>query len=157
MIAGGVFGQNNEVPTRLVGLDFVERFVAATSHIHFAAIDGHEVDHGLVFGHSLLSSRHKFVVTHFSLRSACFGLKRAVGKGCEALLGSLECTLGFAFHLIHIVGKLFDAHHIAVVGNGHSFHSIGKSFVDKGRNGGLTVEDGILSMDVKVYVWLHRW
>ena len=65
-------------------------------------------------------------------------------EGDEALL------LPLVVHLVHVVQELLDAHHVAMVGNGHARHAVGNGFLDKLRDSRLPIEDRVLRMDVKV-------
>ena len=54
-----------------------------------------------------------------------------------------------------IVHKFFNAKHGAMVGDGHAFHIIGNGFIYKLRYFRLSIEDGIISMYVKVNEVVH--
>ena len=43
-----------------------------------------------------------------------------------------------------------------MIGDGHAAHAVLHGFVDQPRNAGLTVENGILGVYVKVYEVLHK-
>lgn len=59
----------------------------------------------------------------------------------------LEVEVGvLAFKFLHIVEKLFDAEHIAVVGDGKSSLTVVDSLVDQLLYAGLAVEYGVLSV-----------
>ena len=47
-----------------------------------------------------------------------------------------------------VVGKLLDAVHHTVVGDGHTLHAVLDGFVDKMRDLGLAVEDAVMGVDV---------
>ena len=46
----------------------------------------------------------------------------------------------------HIVVKLLDAKHIAVVGNGHASHSVGNSLIYQAFDTRLSIEYRVISM-----------
>ena len=70
---------------------------------------------------------------------------------------SLELLVFFALGVdfLDVVGELLDAEHIAVVGDGDARHSVGYSLVNQVFDGRLTVEKGVLCVDVEMYEWIH--
>ena len=50
----------------------------------------------------------------------------------------------FGIQLVHVIEELFDAHHVAVVGEGNAFHAIGNGLVNKLLYGSLPVKYGVL-------------
>ena len=61
----------------------------------------------------------------------------------------------FGVFLVDVVEELFDAVHVAVVGDGDAGHSVGYGFVNEVVDGGLAVEQGVLCVDVEVDEGLH--
>ena len=141
MVALLVLGQHHQVPARLVHLALAQRLVATAGHIHLAAEDGHEGRAGGLLGHLGLQT-----------------LSQRVGGGVG---GYFQCAgvelfqLGLALDLDDIVEELLDAHHVAVVGDGHAFHAVGQGLIDQGGDGRLAVEEGVLGMYVKVNEVAH--
>ncbi len=147
-----VLCQHDEVPTGLVCLFLFERLVAATRHVHLAAEDGLEIGHGTLLAERGLAFGNEFV-GGFALVGvlavlAGLGFIRAVAQGLQLCLGILYDALGLARHLAGIVEEVLDAHHVAVVGDGHAAHSVLDGFVDELGHGGLAVEDGVLGVNV---------
>jgi hypothetical protein len=62
-------------------------------------------------------------------------------------LETLVAFLAFVY-FAYIIVELFDTHHVAVVGNGYTFHPVGNGFVNEFLYGSLTIEDGVLGVDM---------
>ena len=146
MVTFEVLGQQDQVVTALVGLPLlvVER---AAGDVDLAADDGLE-------GH--------FPAEFFQLLFAAgdFGLGVVGGLGTVAQGGDagLACgglLLEFPFDLLDVVVELLDSEHIAVVGYGNAGLAVGNGLVDEFGDAGLTVENRVLRMYVKVYELGH--
>jgi hypothetical protein len=61
----------------------------------------------------------------------------ATEDGFEGFLSFLLPTL---IDAAYVVVKLLDAEHIAMIGNGHTTHTVGNSLVYKPLNARLTIE-----------------
>ena len=139
LVAPHVLGQHDEVIARGVAglLELV--LLAPAGHIHLAAEDGHEVYHPLLLLHV----------------GGQLGALLLVGQALHLLLHVLELAARLALERGDIVGKLLDAHHIAVVGDGHAAHAVGYGLVYDIRYLALPVQERILCVDVQVYEVLH--
>ena len=69
----------------------------------------------------------------------------ATEDGLERFQSFLFATF---VHTVHIVMELLDAKHVAVIGNGHTLHAVGYSFVYQPFDARLSVENRIVCMDV---------
>jgi hypothetical protein len=69
--------------------------------------------------------------------------------------GFLARFLQLAVLLVAHVEELFDAEHVSMIGNGHTFHTVTDSFVYQLLDAGLTVEYRIICMYVQVYEVFH--
>ena len=138
VIAFQVFGQHDEVVAALVGLAiFVEQ--AAVGHVHLAADDGFE-QFPFGFGQTGLAGGY--------LRLRVVGLFLAAFERRDALFEVFDFIFDLAVLLVDVVIKFLHAEHVAVVGQGHAPHAVGYGFVDEALDAGLSVEDGVLAMDV---------
>ena len=63
----------------------------------------------------------------------------ATDDGLEFFLGALSFVL-----LVYVVVELLDTHHVTVVGDGDTLHTVGNGLVDEFGYGCLTIEDGVL-------------
>ena len=54
-----------------------------------------------------------------------------------------------------VVRELLDAEHHAVVRDGHAFHPVGHGLVDQPCHLRLSVQDGVVRVDVQMYVIFH--
>ena len=72
-------------------------------------------------------------------------------KGLKSLL--LACFV----NLTGIVKKLLYGEHIAVVGDSHAFHPVSDSLVYQLTDRRLTIKNGIIGMDMKMYEILHLY
>ena len=73
----------------------------------------------------------------------------------DRLEGLFSFFLEFLVDTVAIVEKLFDAKHVAMVGDSHSPHAVGNSLVDKSFDARLSVENRIICMYVKMNEILH--
>ena len=144
MVAGLVLGQQHQVVARPVLLLVFHQTASfrvrggLPSHVCLAAADGLEN-------------------TGTGLRQ--LSLQLGTG-GLVCHLGKLLLQLGdfiprLAVLLVHIIEKLLDAEHVAVVGHGDGVHPVGQAFVHHTRDGGHSVLNGILRMDVKMSELCH--
>ena len=69
----------------------------------------------------------------------------------DGLEGFLPFLLPFAVDGVADVVELFDAEHVAVVGESHAAHAVGYGLVHHLLDGGLTVEQRVLRVNVEVY------
>ena len=133
-----VLSQHNQVITALIGFAFflVHR---AARHIHLAADNGLEQ---LILGlrYFLLASRY--------LRFLVFTCYLTALYACNTLLQVFYFPFRTTVLFVNIVGELFDAKHVAMVGYGNPLHSILHRFVHQAAHAGLTIEKRILGMDV---------
>ena len=67
---------------------------------------------------------------------------------CNTLLQVFYFPFRTTVLFVNIVGELFDAKHVAMVGYGNPLHSILHRFVHQAAHAGLTIEKRILGMDV---------
>ena len=86
---------------------------------------------------------------------AWFGGVRAVAERLNFSFCILDDAFGFSTHFICIVEELLDAHHVAMIGDSHTAHAIADSFVDEFGHRGLSVENGVLGVNVQMYEVLH--
>ena len=56
----------------------------------------------------------------------------------------------------YIVVKLFDAKHVAVIGNGHTSHAISHRLVDKPFDARLSIKNRVICMYMKMYEIFHK-
>ena len=64
------------------------------------------------------------------------------------LEGFFALVLQFAVYLVAVVIQFLHAEHVAVVGYGHAAHAVGYRFIHKFLHGRLSVEYGVIGMDV---------
>ena len=87
---------------------------------------------------------------------------KVVGAALFLVLGEEAVVVGGDVHLgaddglyvgklLRILEELLHAVHIAVVGNGKSHLPVLVRLLEKLRDGGRTIEDGVLRVDVKMY------
>ncbi len=128
MISLGILRQQNQVVAALVLLALLHR-QTATGHIDLATYYRLEI----LLGQSVV----------LGLQSGYLGLD------------GLHLVATRAVFLLHIVPKLLYTEHVAVVGNRNAFHSVGDCLVDEPLNTRLTVQNGVLRMDMKMNEILH--
>ena len=133
VVAVLVLGQHNKVPAAAVNLSFLQFLVAAARHVHLATENRLEIGNRFLLGNHSLRFGDKFLVgfPFIGILSVLIQ-RRRVRTLLERLqfdLRVLERALGFAANLVGIIEKLLDGHHIAVVGNGHSLHTIANGFI----------------------------
>ena len=78
----------------------------------------------------------------------------AAEDGLERLLPLLLQRFVFLGNVVEI---FFHAHHVAMVCNGHATHPVFDGFIDQSGNTGLTIQERVLSVYVKVYKILHMY
>ena len=76
----------------------------------------------------------------------------------DGLERGLALVLELAVDGLAVVEELLDAEHIAVVGDGHAAHTVGHSLVYEPLHGRLSVENGVVCVNVEVdeifhYLW----
>ena len=70
--------------------------------------------------------------------------------------GNELLTFGaFTVQFVHVVMKLLDAEHVAMVSNCHATHSIGYGFINQRLDGCLAIKNRVLGVYVKMYKWYH--
>ena len=74
----------------------------------------------------------------------------------QQLLQRLDLVVLLVVLLLDVVIKLFDTEHIAVVGNGDAGLAVAHGLVHQPGDGGLSVEDRILRVNVKMYEVEHN-
>ena len=167
VIALLVLGQHNQVITAVIALVLFHLKQTSGRHIHFATENRFE-QFLLRFGQLLL----RLLQLSFYRRELGSGLPLflLVGQGFPFFrshiapgfqgLDFLFQGLDFAFYgtvlFIRIIKEFLDGHHVTVVGDGHSAHAVLHGLIDQTRHAGLTVEDGILGMYVKMNKIVHR-
>jgi len=141
-----VLGQQDQVVAALVGLALLVVEPAAR-HVDLAADDGLEGE----FAPALLQLSFAFG----DLGSGVSAGLRAVAQGGDAGLRLGGLVLAFALDFLDVVVELLDAEHVAVVRHGDAGLSVGHGLVHEPLDAGLSVEDRILRMYVKVYELGH--
>ena len=76
-------------------------------------------------------------------------------QGSNALLQVLDFSVRPPVLLVDIVEELLDAEHVAMIGHRNTPHAVGHRLVYQPGNGSLSVQYGILGMDVQVNKILH--
>ena len=138
MITLLVLGQHHQVITALVGLPVpIEH--TTTGHIHFTPED--RLEKLLLCGFQLLPASRKFF---FRILALYFSFLQPG----YLLLQILDFTVRLAVLLIHIVEKLLDTEHIAMIGHGNPLHSIGHRLIHQSGNRSLAIQNGILRMNM---------
>ena len=105
----------------------------------------------------ILGKQYKMIVGTVQLLAVTLLLP----AGCHIDLAAyyrLEMTallLESVINLVAVVLELLNAHHVAVIGNGNSTHTIGYSLVNHLFDIGLAVKQRVLRMDMKMYEFLH--
>ena len=74
----------------------------------------------------------------------------------QQLLQRLDLVVLLVVLLLDVVVKLLDTEHIAVVGNGDAGLAVAHGLVHQPGDGGLSVEDRILRVNVKMYEIEHN-
>ena len=146
MISLQVLGEDHQVVTALVGLSLLIKQPAA-GHIHLTSDDGLE---------QFLLGRFQLLLAGSQFRFGIFRIRLAAFEGGNLLLQILYFTVYAPVFLVDVIEKFLDTEHIAMVGNGNSLHSIGHRLVDQTRYRSLTVQNGILGMNVQMNKILHR-
>ena len=146
MVSLEVLGQQDQVVAALVGLALLV-LQAAACHVDLAADDRLE-------GH--LAAQ----VVNLSLAGCDLGLGigrlfRSVAQGGKTLLALGGLVLVLALDLLDVVVELLDSEHVAVVGDGDARLPVGHGLVHQTLDAGLTVEDRVLRVYVKVYELGH--
>ena len=141
-----VLGQQDQVVAALVGLAFLVVQPAAR-HVDLAADDRFE-------GQPALALRQLFL-TFGDLRSGVGTGLRAVAQGGDAGFAFGGLVFILAFDLLDVIEKLLDAEHVAVVCHGDAGLAVGHGFVHESGDAGLTVQNRILGMYVKMYELGH--
>ena len=138
LVAGLVFRQKDQMVQFAPGFQaFVQ--MGPGSDVHFAADDGFE-QFPFGFGQTGLAGGY--------LRLRVVGLFLAAFERRDALFEVFDFIFDLAVLLVDVVIKFLHAEHVAVVGQGHAPHAVGYGFVDEALDAGLSVEDGVLAMDV---------
>ena len=139
-----VLGQQDQVVAALVGLALLV-VQAAACHIDLAADNGLEGQ----FAAKLL----QLFLTLGDLRGGV-GL-RAVAEGGDPGLAFGDFAFEFSLDLLNVIVKLLDTEHIAMVCHGDAGLSVGHGLVHEFLDAGLSVENRILGMYVKMYELRH--
>ena len=116
----------------------VFEFLLASRTVHLTAYHGLEVGRDALLGNRGFAFGHQFVDT---LSAVLVGVGRVgtVAEGVDFLLGLGNGFFCPSFHLVGVVEEVFDAHHVAMVGEGHAAHAVGNGFVDDAGDIGLPV------------------
>ena len=70
--------------------------------------------------------------------------------------GFLALFFEFLVFLVAVVEQLFHSHHVAMIGDGHSPHTVADGLVDQTLYAGLSVEQRIVSVYMQVYEVSHN-
>ena len=141
-----VLGQQDQVVAALVGLALLVVEPAAR-HVDLAADDGLEGQ--------LAAALLELFFALGDLRGGIGTGLRAVAQGGDAGLRLGGLVLAFALDFLDVVVELLDTEHVAVVRHGDAGLAVGHGFVHEPLDAGLSVEDRILRMYVKVYELGH--
>ena len=139
VIALLVLGQDDEVPAALVGLAFL-LVHGAVCHVHLAPDDGLEQP-GLRLGHLGAAGGYLLFPGPGVVRRGLLQLG-------DALLQVFYLAARAAVLLVDVVVELFDAEHVAVVGDGNALHAVLHGLVHQAAHAGLPVQQGVLGMYV---------
>ena len=123
----------------LVGV-YVKRLVG---HIDFASEDRLEDLFPQFFCLGIFFCRKSGVS-----RSLCF---------LRSFLGILYCSFRLGILFCHVVVKLLDGKHVAVVCDGERRHAVGHGLVNQCLYGCLPVKDGVLGVYVEMNEFAHLW
>ena len=159
VIARFVLGQDHKVPPAAVFFGFLVGF-GTTGAVHFATENGFEVQDALRLLNFFLTFCNQFLVGFAGIGVHSFFVG-GILVGAVAQCGQFGfCRLfvlgGTSFLLAHIVEKVFYAHHVAMIGERHSAHAVGHGLVYETRDGGLTVEQRVVGVNVQVYERNHK-
>ena len=138
MITFLILGKYNQVITALVRLPFFQ--------VHRTAGDVHLTTDNRF--KELVLRLHDLRLAGSYLRLLILTLHCAGFNPCNPLLQILDFPFRTAILLIDIVRKFLDAEHISMIGHGNTLHSILHCFIDQTSDASLTVQKGILRMDV---------
>ena len=167
MITHLILGQYDQVITAVVALILVHLKQTSGGHIHLAPENRFE-KLLLRFGQLLLSLlqlhlyRWKFgsglPLLFFGRQGIPFFRSHIapVFQGLDFLLQRLDLAFYGTVLFICIIKEFLDSHHVTVIGNGHSAHSVLDSLINQTRHTGLTVKNGVLCMYVKMNKVVHR-
>ena len=146
MVSLEVLGQQDQVVAALVGLALLV-VQAAACHIDLAADNGLEGQ----FAAKLL----QLFLTFGDLRGGICRRLRAVAEGGDPGFAFGDFAFEFSLDLLDVIVKLLDTEHIAVVRHGDAGLSVGHGLVHEFLDAGLSVENRILGMYVKMYELRH--
>ena len=145
MISLLVLCQHNEVPSALVNTSVLQSHVVAARNIHLASEDRHEIGYAFVLFDRFLQISPDFV----NRASLVPGRRKSSVINLRESL--LICLYGF-FCLSpasrNLIKKLLHAHHIAMIGKRHTLHSVGYSLINHLLYRSLSVENGVLRVNV---------
>ena len=139
LVALHVLCEHHQVVAAVLGVAVVE---VAGGEVHLAAYDG-------------------LHISRAGLGQSGLGGGDGVGVAGGLSLGESFLGVGYLFFYLAVVflysgAQLFDAEHIAVVGESHRAHSVVGGFLHHGGYGSQTVENGILRVNVQRYEILHN-
>ena len=146
VIALEVFGQQDQVVAALVGLSLLVVQPAAR-HVDLAADDGLESQ--------LAAQLLQLPLALGDLRSGVRRSLRTVFEGGDPGLAFGGLVLEFALDLLDVVVELLDTEHVAVIRHGDAGLTVVHGLVHEPLDAGLSVENRILGMYVKMYELRH--
>ena len=146
MITSFVLRQYNQVVTALVGLTLFLIHCTA-GHIHFATDDRLEQ---FIFGFRYLRFASRYL--RFLILTCYFTALYTGNPLFQVFYFPFRTTVLF----INIVGEFLDTEHIAMIGNGNTFHTILHRLVYQTAHTGLAVKERILGMYVQMNKILHK-
>ena len=124
--------------TALVLFAFFQIHCAA-GNIHFAPNNRFE---------QFVFRLHYLCFTSCNLRLFIFTLYGAGFNSHQPFFQVLDFTFRTTILLIDVVRKFLNTEHISMIGHGNTLHSILHCFIDQTSDASLTVQKGILRMDV---------
>ena len=147
MISFLILSQHNQVPTALVGLTFF-LIHGAACYIHLTT------DYRL---EQLIFRFRKLRTTISKFRVFVFASYLTTFNTGYPLFEIFNLSLWPTILLVNVICELFNAEHITVVSHGYPFHSILHSLVHQRAYAGLTIEEGVLGMNVQMNKILHKY
>ena len=136
---------------------------AVGTRTHIETVDpgiAHQL-HQVLVALIVLCKHYEMVAAHVALVAleSLLTVARHIHLTAEdGLERGLALVLELAVDGLAVVEELLDAEHIAVVGDGHAAHTVGHSLVYEPLHGRLSVENGVICVNVEVdeifhYLW----
>ena len=147
MVSFLILSQHNQVPTALVGFTFF-LIHGAARHIHLTT--DYRLEQFIFRLRKLCATISKFRVFVFASYLTTFNTG-------YPFFEVLNLSFRPAILFINVISELLNAEHIAVVSHGYPFHSILHSLVHQRAYAGLTIEKGVLGMNVQMNKILHKY